>query len=114
MNYTVRLPSGSTAHVTYIGTVVFPSQLKLENVLCVPSFYLNLISDSKLACDSFYITIFVRRICIVQDLRSGKKIGTGTEREGVYCLDIHQKGTCNVAQVQTPNLWHQRMGHPSQ
>nr|XP_011457635.1 PREDICTED: uncharacterized protein LOC101309778 [Fragaria vesca subsp. vesca] len=61
MNYTVRLPSGSSAQVTHIGTVIFASQLKLENVLCVPSFYLNLISVSKLARDSFYVTIFLRQ-----------------------------------------------------
>lgn len=106
MHYTVRLPSGSSAQVTHIGTVIFSSQLKLENILCVPSFYLNLISVSKLARDSFYVTIFLRQLCIMQDLRSGKMIGMGHEREGVYCLDIYQKGTCSVAHVQKSNLWH--------
>lgn len=45
----VRLPNGNVTRVSQVGTVVFPSQFTLHNVLCVPSFYLNLISVSKLA-----------------------------------------------------------------
>ena len=112
-HHDVKLPSDSSARVTHIGTVQFTSQFRLENVLCVPSFYLNLISVSKLVRDSFYVTIFLRQVCFVQDLRSGKMIGTGTEKEGLYCLDIYQEATCSMARTQTSNLWHERLGHPS-
>ncbi|KAM2148308.1 hypothetical protein ACFX1Q_004939 [Malus domestica] len=50
---------------------------------------------------------------IGQDLRSGKMIGTGTERDGLYYLDPSKKGTCNNIQTVSPKLWHQRLGHPS-
>ena len=58
----VRLPDGSHARVTHIGTMVFSPQFKLQNVLCVPMFYLNLISVSKLAHDSFCVTIFLKQV----------------------------------------------------
>jgi len=50
---------------------------------------------------------------VIQDLRSGKMIGMRIEREGLYFLDQAKKGTCNHAQTLHPNLWHQRLGHPS-
>ncbi|XP_022857668.1 uncharacterized protein LOC111378671 [Olea europaea var. sylvestris] len=50
---------------------------------------------------------------IGKDLRLEEMIGTGTEREGLYCLNPIQKGTCNSVHRQTPNLWHQRLGHLS-
>ncbi|XP_048447677.1 uncharacterized protein LOC125480691 [Pyrus x bretschneideri] len=112
-NHTVELPDGSVAKVTHIGQVVFSHDLILENVLCVPFFRLNLISISKLAYDSLYVTIFFTQFCVIQDLHSGKMIGTGTERDGLYYLDPSKKGTCNNIQIVSPKLWHQRLGHPS-
>ena len=79
-NHNVELPNGSLATVTHVGQVVFSPNLVLDNVLCVPLFRLNLISISKLAYDSLYITIFLKQFCVIQDLRSGKMIGTGIER----------------------------------
>ena len=112
-NRIVKLPDGTSAHVSHIGTVSFSAQFVLHNVLCVPLFYLNLISISKLAFDSFYVTIFLRQVCFIQDLQSGKMIGMGTESEGLYCLNLPRKGTCNVVNTKTQDLWHQRLGHPS-
>ena len=112
-NHWVKLPNGNCTPVTHIGTVVFSSHFVLHNVLCVPIFYLNLISVSKLAYDSFYITIFLRQVCFIQDLRPGKTIGTGTEKEGLYCLNLSRKATCNAVSTISDNLWHQRLGHPS-
>jgi hypothetical protein len=48
MNASVELPNGDLVSVTHIGTVQFSPSLTLTNVLCVPSFQLNLISVSKL------------------------------------------------------------------
>ncbi|XP_050387373.1 uncharacterized protein LOC126803645 [Argentina anserina] len=67
-NRVVKLPDGSMKHVTHIGTVVFSPQFVLHNVLYVPKFYLNLIYVSKLSFDSFYVTIFLRQVCVIQDL----------------------------------------------
>uniref|UniRef100_A0A6N2LVW3 Reverse transcriptase Ty1/copia-type domain-containing protein n=1 Tax=Salix viminalis TaxID=40686 RepID=A0A6N2LVW3_SALVM len=50
---------------------------------------------------------------ITQDLRSGKMIGMGIEREGLYHLQQNKKRMCNHTQITNPRLWHQRLGHPS-
>lgn len=68
-NRSVRLPNNTRLQVSHIGTVCFSPSFTLHNVLCVPLFYLNLISVSKLVLDSFYVTIFIRRVCFVHDLR---------------------------------------------
>jgi len=112
-NRWVKLSNGTYTHITHIGTLSFSPHFILHNVFCVPLFYLNLISMSKLAFDSFYITIFLRQICVIQDLRSRKMIGMGTEKEGLYCLNYSTKGTCNAVHTNTNNLWHQHLGHPS-
>lgn len=62
---TVELPNGSIAQVTHIGRVHLSPDLILDNVLCVPSFQLNLISISKLAFDSSCITIFLSQFCVI-------------------------------------------------
>lgn len=69
--------------------------LVLDNILCVPIFRLNLISISKLAYDSLYITIFLKQFCVIHDLCSGKMIGIGVEWDGLYYLNSSKKGTCN-------------------
>ncbi|KAA8521039.1 hypothetical protein F0562_011808 [Nyssa sinensis] len=45
---TVQLPNGSYATVTHVGSIVFSLDLILKNVLCVPTFYFNLISVRQL------------------------------------------------------------------
>lgn len=114
-NRKVHLPNGATASVTHIGSIHF-ADFVLQNVLCVPSFKLNLISISKLVLDSQCLATFTNNTCVLQDQRSGKMIGMGTERGGLYYLDTSQKSKCNVASSPTPhlsNLWHKRLGHPS-
>ena len=51
----VQLPNGEKATVTHIGTIQVTSSLILENVLCVPSFYFNLILVSKLTKTLLYV-----------------------------------------------------------
>ncbi|KAM1740735.1 hypothetical protein ACFX12_010944 [Malus domestica] len=57
--------------------------------------------------------VFSHNLIFENDLRSGKMIGTGTERDGLYYLDPSKKGTCNNIQTVSPKLWHQRLGHSS-
>ncbi|RVW48002.1 Retrovirus-related Pol polyprotein from transposon TNT 1-94 [Vitis vinifera] len=72
-NRIVKLPDGTSAHVSHIGTT----------------------------------SLFHTGPSI------GKMIGMGTESEGLYCLNLPRKGTCNVVNTKTQDLWHQRLGHPS-
>ncbi|KAM2714488.1 hypothetical protein EV2_044230 [Malus domestica] len=115
-NRQVHLPNHALADVTHIGTVHLSNDLILHNVLCVPSFKLNLISVSKLTNTSSCFVIFTDKMCLLQGQRSGKMIGTGTEREGLYYLDNVMKTTCNSASIvasSSSQLWHQRLGHLS-
>nr|CAD1834152.1 unnamed protein product [Ananas comosus var. bracteatus] len=47
-SHTVNLPNGTSAPITHTGNIVFNRDITLENVLCVPTFRLNLISASKI------------------------------------------------------------------
>ena len=112
-NRTVHLPNGAIAVVTHIGSVYFDGFV-LHDVLCVPSFKLNLISICKLAHNSHYLATFTNNTCTLQGQRSRKMIGTGTERGGLYYLDSPQRTRCNAVSSPascSPRLWDQRLGH---
>nr|GEV56573.1 hypothetical protein [Tanacetum cinerariifolium] len=54
----------------------------------------------------------------IGDIRTGKIIGHGTERQGLYYVDevVTQQGTVMLAHGSTDGeawLWHRRLGHPS-
>ncbi|KAL6348342.1 hypothetical protein AAG906_005643 [Vitis piasezkii] len=77
------LDTGATDHIVShksLFTDLKPSNVTTVNlpndVLCVPSFNLNLISASKLAKDQNCCIIFFPDYCILQDLVSGKMIGS--------------------------------------
>nr|GFB51002.1 putative ribonuclease H-like domain-containing protein [Tanacetum cinerariifolium] len=52
-----------------------------------------------------------------EDMRTGRIIGRGTERDGLYYVDeVVQSGTVMLAHGTTEKeawLWHRRLGHPS-
>ena len=52
--------------------------------------------------------------CIVQDAQTGKIIGRGIERDGLYYLEEEtQKGKATlVCGPEERQLWHRRLGHP--
>lgn len=60
----VHLPNGVAAVVTHIGSVCFANFI-LHNVLCVPSFKLNLISITKLAQNFHCSTTFTNNSCML-------------------------------------------------
>ncbi|XP_073307117.1 uncharacterized protein [Primulina huaijiensis] len=68
--------------------------------------HLNLISISKLVHCPEYVATFTDTACMLQDQRSGKMIGTGTELGGLYYLDTPQATKCNAvtARICSPKL----------
>ncbi|KAK3021290.1 hypothetical protein RJ639_047281 [Escallonia herrerae] len=72
----VNLPTGSSASINFIGTIPFNSNITLDNVLCVPSFRLNLMSVSKLTNDLNCCAILFPSFCALKDLATGKMIGS--------------------------------------
>ncbi|KAG5560677.1 hypothetical protein RHGRI_003867 [Rhododendron griersonianum] len=82
----VHLPTGSATPITSFGTVPFNKHITLDNVLCVPSFSLNLMSTSKITASLNCCAIFFPTFCVLQDLATGKMIGSGKQRGGVKGL----------------------------
>ena len=115
--HSVNLPNDITAPITQTGTVKFSPEMTLQNVLCVPSFRLNLISASKITRDlNCCITLFPDS-CILQDLMTGKMIGSGKQHGGLYHMIPNSRSPDHPIHSfqasQSPDLWHMRLGHPS-
>lgn len=62
---TLHLPNSATATVTSIGSVHLSSDIILDNVLCVPEFAYNLLSNSKLVSDSKCVAVFSTTVHVV-------------------------------------------------
>ncbi|XP_047050912.1 uncharacterized protein LOC124656163 [Lolium rigidum] len=86
----VRIADGSSAPIMGCGTVRCTSSLSLSPVLHVPNF---------------------------PDLKSGRVLGTGTERDGLYYLDNELTplalSAMSISTTDEFLLLHYRLGHPS-
>nr|GMC69240.1 Retrovirus-related Pol polyprotein from transposon TNT 1-94 [Ipomoea batatas] len=111
----VGLPNGKTVVATQEGSVRLTDKITLNHVLYVPSLSCNLISVSQLNDDMQSSVHFNSYMCAIQD-QSREMIGTGVRRDGLYYF----KGTDSVQHLTvngvttSVDLWHQRMGHPSE
>lgn len=109
----VNLPTGSSAPITSIGVIPFNSNITLDNVLCVPSFHLNLMYVSKLTNALNCCAILFPNFCVLQDLATGKMIGSGEQCGGLYYMSPLQRTPASHQVSQPSNLWHMHLGHPS-
>ncbi|CAL9003908.1 unnamed protein product [Prunus brigantina] len=120
-NSSVNMPNGSQAHISCLGSVQITPHLKLEDVLCVPGFRVNLMSVSKLTRHLHCLISFFPTFCIMQDLTTKKMIGLGKEHDGLYYLvPVTEDLLCErgpriaaTALSSTSDLWHKRLGHLS-
>ncbi|CAL8991331.1 unnamed protein product [Prunus brigantina] len=109
------------AHISCLGSVQITPHLKLEDVLCVPGFRVNLMSVSKLTRHLHCLISFFPTFCIMQDLTTKKMIGLGKEHDGLYYLvPVTEDLLCErgpriaaPALSSTSDLWHKRLGHLS-
>lgn len=115
-NKQVHLPNHALIDVTHISTIRILDDLVFHNVFYVSSFRLNLIYVSKLTKTRFSFVLFTDNMCRLQDQRSGKMMGTGTEQERLYYLDTTKKVGCHLVSASvssSPWLWHQCLDSPS-
>ncbi|KAG7599135.1 GAG-pre-integrase domain [Arabidopsis suecica] len=116
---TVNLPNGISVSIVGIGTIHLGRNLILHDVLYIPQFKFNLLSVSALTNSMGCRVWFDRISCEIQDPTQGLMIGTGRQVANLYFLDIESlscQGTSLsvvAASVSSPELWHQRLGHPS-
>lgn len=73
----MSLPIGSAIPIGSTGTILFNKDIKLDHVLHVPSFRLNIISASKITKSLNCYVIFFLDYCVIQDLAMGRMIGWG-------------------------------------
>lgn len=111
----IKLPTGQTASISHIGTAEPIPNLKLDNVLSVPSFQLNLLSVSKLTKSLQCSITFFPDHCVIQDLHTKRTIRVGKESGGLYYLVTQPSPTAAATHSSNVNfyLWHWRLGHPS-
>jgi hypothetical protein len=122
--HSVMLPSGDKVNIVAKGSLPLNSVYYLHNMLCVPTFKVDLISVSRLTRGlNCLITIFPYW-CILQDLAT-RMIGLGKQRDGLYYLTAlvtnktvntssppTKQPTCNLT-ISSTDLWHHRLGHAS-
>jgi len=116
----IRLPNGQFSIAKHVGTVRFSPDFSIIDVLYVPNFSLNLISVSKLSSVLNCVVSFNDLICLIQDQKSQRTIGSAEKFEWLYHLVLDDKhASCSIIQtVETQilpedALWHFRLGHLS-
>ncbi|KAL2941838.1 Retrovirus-related Pol polyprotein from transposon RE2 [Bienertia sinuspersici] len=110
----VGLPDGATSLATKEGRVYLAEDIILEKVLFVPKLTCNLISVSKMVDDSHCFVKFTDSLCAIQDQRSGNLIGAGEPIDGLlFFRQIPKVCAVQDPAVSTFELWHRRLGHPS-
>ncbi|KAL2931658.1 Retrovirus-related Pol polyprotein from transposon RE1 [Bienertia sinuspersici] len=113
-SWPVGLPNGHNAMATLIGSISLSPMLTLKNVLYVPELHCNLISVSQLIDSSNCLVHFTNTLCAIQDQHSRMLIGTGERRDGLYYFrDVPAINVVSTTPVMEFELWHRRLGHPS-
>ncbi|RVW30563.1 Retrovirus-related Pol polyprotein from transposon TNT 1-94 [Vitis vinifera] len=129
----VHIADGSKSKIAGTGSIKLTKDLYLDSVLHVPNLDCNLLSISKLARD--LQTKFYPNLCVFQDLKSGKMIGSAELCSGLYLLSCGQfsnqvsQASCVQSQSMSESfnsvsnskvnkdseiiMLHYRLGHPS-
>jgi len=113
-NIPVGLPDGKDATATKEGSVILDGGLQLDNVLFVPQLNCNLISVSQLIDASNCIVQFTNALCVIQDRRTRMLIGAGERTDGLYFFRGVPKVHALTFRDSSIDLWHHRLGHPSE
>ena len=131
----VHIADGSKSKIAGTGSIKLTKDLYLDSVLHVPNLDCNLLSISKLARDLQCVTKFYPNLCVFQDLKSGKMIGSAELCSGLYLLSCGQfsnqvsQASCVQSQSMLESfnsvsnskvnkdseiiMLHYRLGHPS-
>lgn len=119
---TVKLPNGHTISTNKCGTIHLNHNLHLTNVLYIPEFFTNIISIPRITAALNCNVQFTSTHCTIQVNHTQKTIGTADLHQGLYYLRLHHhlaphnpaiSFPVNNRQINTCNLWHHRLGHPS-
>lgn len=106
-------------HVTVANGVTIPTKgtgkasifQKETDAVIVPDLKTNLLSVSKCANQWNCNIIFTPQKVVFQDRLSRMKIGEGQLVNGLYVVNLNSSALAVTNKV-SPQLWHQRLGHP--
>ena len=107
----VNMPTGSTVPISSTGTIKFNDNISLKDVLCVPSFNLNIMSVGKITSSLNCCVVFTPHGYVLQDLATGRMISSGKQHAGLYYMSPlpNQVHTSQISS--DSDLWHKRLGH---
>jgi len=112
--FSVNVADGTQSPVLGDGIVQATPSLNLKNVLYVLKFHVSLLSISQFTKQHNCSVTFFPSYCVFQDLTTGRRIGSGHEKGGMYYLDDGVSPTGLTASQPDPTLlWHWRLGYPS-
>ncbi|XP_071681833.1 uncharacterized protein [Lolium perenne] len=111
----VKLADGSWQLTKGSGTIICRPNMALSSVLHVPSFPINLLSVSCTTRELNCAAIFFPTWCLFQELGTGRVLGTGSMRDGLYYLDNNTLHVVAAASTHSPQedllIHHHRLGH---
>ncbi|KAL2242369.1 UNVERIFIED_CONTAM: Retrovirus-related Pol polyprotein from transposon RE1 [Sesamum indicum] len=120
----IYLPDGSKKAAAYVGSVNLTNDVRLESVLYIPNFSVNLISVSQLCNGGNYSCMFNQFGCVLQDQVTKRVLVKGTLHKRLYTVKAPVSASsissckfsptsCTVFSECNENLWHARLGHAS-
>ena len=114
----VHTANGAGMHISHIGQASLLThtsrQLRLKNVLRVPTVARNLLSVPKLTYDNNVFCEFHPFHLFIKDRATRDVLLRGCLRHGLYALDVPRSvpQVFSVVRV-SPSQWHSRLGHPA-
>ena len=116
-NSIVTLPNHTIIPILFCGDIKLGEKLILKDVLYIPGFKFNLLSDSALTTNSSLVVLFSDPDFVIQDLRIKETIGKGKRWNNLYVLEVATLDATSpinfLVDKTLAQLWHDRLGHLS-
>jgi hypothetical protein len=111
----VRIADGSLTPIMGSGTITYTPSLSINSILHVPNFPVNLLSLSSITKSINCGAWFEPELCVFQELKREKILGTRIEHDGLCYLDDASTPLALAATSPSPTyellLIHSRLGH---
>jgi len=110
---TIQTADGTSQPIHGVGSIECTPSLHLSSVLHVPSFPINLLSVGSLIDQFKCIVTFDENFCIFQEKRTGRVIGIGVRRNGLWFINQEQSALAAATEAQEREIYllHGWLGH---
>jgi hypothetical protein len=111
----IRTASGTSMNINHIGNTIFSTpncDLKLDDVLHVPSAKKNLVFVHRLVADNNAFLEFHLDFFLIKDQATSRTLLEGKCRGGLYPLPESNR-EAHSAVTPSAERWHSRLGHPA-